>query len=201
MKGFHQWVIPALPAVALVCWPFACLEASTAPAAVPGNDSVGQLGVTSASILYQESIATSLAATGQTLSLYDGTTLFTGVSFTQLSLSLPGAGDLSVTLQDLEFPAVTGALSLALVRNGEVLDVLSGTGAFDVAFPGPAQLYAFVYAVAAPELNVGSYYLNIQHQLQEPVPLPGAAWLMLSGVGLLASVARRRSNSSKSATA
>jgi hypothetical protein len=134
-----------------------------------------------------------------TETLYAGTTLFTGVSFTQFELDVPAAGLLTVRLQDLEFPSLTGALSFALVQGGTVLGLLPGAGVLEIDLTGPAELFAFVYGVATPGVNVGSYHLDITQTYQQPIPLPAAFWLLLSGLfstSLLGRV-RRRSSTGK----
>jgi hypothetical protein len=134
-----------------------------------------------------------------TETLYAGTTLFTGVTFTQFELDVPAAGRLTVQLQDLEFPSLTGALSFALVQGGTVLGLLPGAGVLEIDLTGPAELFAFVYGVATPGVNVGSYYLDITHAYQQPIPLPAAFWLLLSGLfsASLLGRARRRSSTGK----
>jgi hypothetical protein len=126
------------------------------------------------------------------LSLYSGSTLFTGVSLSQFEVNIPGAGQLSIHLEDLDFPSAAGALSFALVDQGEVVGLLNGTGDLIVPIGGAATMYAFVYAVAAPGVNIASYYLDVSHEFEQPVPLPAALWLLLSGAGFVGWLGRRR---------
>jgi hypothetical protein len=125
-----------------------------------------------------------------TTTLYDGTTLYAGVNFTQFELDVPSEGTLRVKLEDLAFPALAGSLSFALVRDGTVLDVLNGSGSFERPVAGAVRLFAYVYAVAAPGINIGSHYLNVTHETV--IPLPAAFWLLAGGLGLLGWVGRRR---------
>jgi hypothetical protein len=157
--------------------------------AATGSSQLAALGATASPA------AVPLNAPGTTLvtqTLYRGTTLFSGMTFTQIELDVPAAGSLSVTLRDMEFPALLGALSFSLVRGGEVLAVQNGGGGFDLDMAGPATLFGFVYAVGAPGVNVGSYYLDIQHKYEEAVPLPASLWLLLSGASWIGWLGRRR---------
>ena len=114
--------------------------------------------------------------------LYDGNTLYTGVSFTRFAIDVPGAGQVEVRLQDLDFPELAGALSFAIVDGGTVLGVLDGPGSFLLDVDGPRSLFAYAYAVGAPGVSAGSFHVNVDHLT--PVPLPAAAWLLLAGLGL-----------------
>jgi hypothetical protein len=132
------------------------------------------------------------AVGGPLTTLYEGTTMYTGVSFTQMELDLPSAGTLWVDLKDMEFVALSGALSFALVKDGSVLEVQDGSGSFSLDVSGPTRLFAFVYGVAEPGVNVASYFLSIRHEASEPVPLPASLWLLLSGMALAGWSGRRR---------
>lgn len=124
--------------------------------------------------------------------LYDGTTLYSGVSFTQFRLDIPAAGNLTVRLDDLGFPSLAGALSFALVQGGDVAGVLPSAGLLEMDIAGAGQFFAFVYAVGAPGVGIGSYYLNVTHEYQSPIPLPASVWFLLSGVAFSGWLGRRR---------
>jgi hypothetical protein len=125
--------------------------------------------------------------------LYETNTIFTGVSMTRVEFAVPSAGQLQVTLTDLEFPALAGALSFALVQEGSVLGLINGGGMMEMDFDGPQTLFGYVYGVGAPSVSTASFFLNISHEYAAPIPLPAAVWVFLGGLGLTGWVGRRRS--------
>lgn len=124
--------------------------------------------------------------------LYETNTIFSGVSMTRVEFAVPTAGHLEVTLKDMEFPALAGALSFALVQEGSVLGLINGSGSMGMDFDGPRTLFGYVYGVGAPSINTASYFLNISHEYAAPIPLPAAVWMLLGGLGLTGWVGRRR---------
>jgi hypothetical protein len=133
--------------------------------------------------------------------LYDGTTIFTGVSFTRMEFNVPAAGHLEITLRDMEFPALAGALSFALVEGGTILGLVNGTGSFSMDLDGPRTLFGYVYGVGAPLVSTASYYLNVTHTYAAPIPLPAAIWLLLGGLGMTGWLGRRSTRDVVSQTA
>jgi hypothetical protein len=167
--------------------------AMLASASTPYTD-LSLAGATSVSALggAGSGVIASVEARTVTTTLYDGSILFTGATLNQFEVNVPVAGTLSGRLEDLAFPSLAGALSFALIENGEVLGVLDGPGSFEFEVGGPARMFAFVFAVGTPGPSIGSYYLNLTHQYEEPVPLPASIWLLLSASGLLGWLGRRR---------
>jgi hypothetical protein len=147
-------------------------------------------GASSLSTLGQSQL--SVTTNAITSTLYDGTTLYSGVNFTQFEINVPAAGNLMVSLMDLAFPVAAGALSFSVVEGGKVLGVLPNAGSLEVAVSGAGRLFAFAYAVGAPGTDIGSYYLNIRHEYEEPVPLPASLWLLLSGAAWAGWLGRRK---------
>jgi hypothetical protein len=128
-----------------------------------------------------------LSSSPSSLVLYDGTTLYSAVSFTRIEINLASPGPVRVSLTDLVFPEAAGILSFALVRDGQVLGTLGTPGTLDVAVGGPGKLFAYTFAVASPGGGVASYHLSIE----QPIPLPASLWLLLSGATWAGWIGRR----------
>ena len=188
-------VSTALAALAIAAW--------SAPAAAATVDvdasSASTVPVGAAKAAAYSPEPTLLGATGDEVLvrsvLYDATTLFTGVQFTRLEFHVPGAGEVNVQLDDLRFPFSTGILTFALVDGGTVLGLINGGGSLQYVVDGARTLYGYLYAVAAPGANAGSYYLGVTHDGPSPVPLPPALGLLLAGLATAGATgvrARRR---------
>ncbi len=179
-RNARSWLAPVL-AIAAAALLLPAGASATAAGVWPAN---GTLTSTSPALSDP-----ALNLTSRTL--YDGNTIFSGVSFTRMQFDVPTAGHLEITLKDMEFPALAGALSFALIEGGTVLGLVNGTGSFSMDLDGPRTLFGYVYAVGAPSISTASYYLNVTHQYAAPVPLPAAIWLLLGGLGMTGWLGRR----------
>jgi hypothetical protein len=94
----------------------------------------------------------------------------------------PG-GTVSVMLTDLGWPGLMSSLSFAASTSTSLLAQLSKPGAMSFEITGAGTYFATVYGVADPNLGSGLYSLNLSYA---PVPLPAAAWLLVSGLAFLA---------------
>jgi hypothetical protein len=92
------------------------------------------------------------------------------------------AGRVTVTLQDLGWPGLFGSLSFAATTSTSLLAELAEPGRMSFAVSGAGNYFATVYGIADPNFGSGLYSLNLKYS---PVPLPAAAWLLLSGLALL----------------
>lgn len=115
------------------------------------------------------------------------TQLVWGTSLAVNSLSLPSAGVLSIKLTDIGWTETLDSLSLLITDLDDLWTRLDGAGSLLVNVSGPTQLFATVFA-SSKQGGVGVY--NLQASFS-PVPLPAAAWLLLSGLGALGALRRK----------
>lgn len=114
-----------------------------------------------------------------------------GSSLSVSSFDVSGAGQLSIELEDIEWPTALSELTLLVTDLNDVwqqLDVTDGIGnlLLDVASAG--QFFVAVYARTEGD-EPGLYHLSASFA---PVPLPAAAWLLLSGLVAVGATARKR---------
>jgi len=135
--------------------------------------------------------------------LYDSTMLVTQSHIDLQTLNITGAGTLSVKLTDLKWPDLLGTLSFTVFDATHVLGsysldnslATSGIGTFNVNTAG--TYYASIFATPATGKSGGLYNAQIYFQTTAPVPLPAAAWLMISGLACFAAVRPKQSASQK----
>jgi hypothetical protein len=121
------------------------------------------------------------------------TTLVAGANSTVDSFTAPTTGMVTVNLQTLNWPVPLSALSFSATTVNSVLSSWNGTGmssdlmTFNVA---PGTYYAHVMATADTNsaLDLGLYSMMVT--FTPTVPLPAAGWMLLTGLFVLAGVAR-----------
>ena len=113
------------------------------------------------------------------------TEMITGTDSIVLPFVVPGGipgGIVTVTLADLGWPGAMSSLSFAASTSTSLLAQLAAPGSLTFDIGGAGTYFATVFGVADPNFGSGLYSLNLSYS---PVPLPAAAWLLLSGFALL----------------
>jgi hypothetical protein len=122
------------------------------------------------------------------------TTLVSGTESTVDSFVAPSAGTVTVDLQSLNWPASLDSLSFSATSASQVLASWSATGlASDVATfdVGAGTYFAHIMATAGGVLDMGIYSLTMTFAPNAPsVPLPSSGWMLLTGMFVLAGLAR-----------
>jgi len=122
------------------------------------------------------------------------TTMVVGNESTVDSFTTPGAGTVSVSLQNINWPTPLSALSFSATSASQVLWNGGGSmnnelASFNVGAAGP--YFAHIMATAGGDLNIGLYSLLLTFTpATNPVPLPPSAWLLLIGMFVLAGLVR-----------
>lgn len=102
------------------------------------------------------------------------------------AVTAPGAGTLTVQLEDILWPTALQSLSASIDSPGNVLGSLSASGYLSLNIPSEGTYYADVTSQAGALLDIGVYSLQINFYPQgTPVPLPAALGLLLSGLVML----------------
>lgn len=141
--------------------------------------------------LFLGCLSASAQAETVTDNLFVSTTLATGTSMTLTELNLATPGKLVIELDDLKWPALLDSLSFSLTDATHVLQTFTAskteaknTWTFDVNAAG--TFYGSIFAKPSATSKAGMYYANISYQSVAPVPLPAAAWFLISGIAGLA---------------
>lgn len=109
----------------------------------------------------------------------DSTKFVWGTDLNVNTLSLPSAGTVSIKLQDFAWPEALETMTLLVTDLHGIWERLDGSGSLTVDVTGATKLFTAVFARSSAD-SLGLYNLNASFT---PVPLPAAAWLLLSGLG------------------
>ena len=131
----------------------------------------------------------------------DEVRLITGSSTVSTEFSITKDGTYTVTLTDLMFPDPFETLALAITSATTTFGTLTAPGSIDIVLDGPTQLFALVFGAPNARTGVGLYGVRIVLADNgggggggNPVPLPGAIWLLASALlGTFAPRLRSRS--------
>jgi hypothetical protein len=131
-------------------------------------------------------------AHGPATSSINTTQFVWGSSLSVNALAFSGPGSLSIKLSDIAWPDALSSLDLLVTDLNGLWTRLEGAGELLIDVTGPTQLFATVFARSSGPGTPGLYHLSADFAPSAPVPLPAAAWLLLSGLGGLAAFKRKR---------
>jgi hypothetical protein len=123
--------------------------------------------------------------------LYSAPQMVQGTQAYGTPLQIPGAGELTLTLSDLQFPKAFAALTFTVSDAQMALTGPTGAGTLSLNLTGPATLYADVFATAAQSASdSGLYSLTATFLGQSPAPVPlPASGALFAGALLAAALA------------
>lgn len=129
--------------------------------------------------------------------LFETTTLVTGKNINLAEFNLSTPGTLLIELKDLQWPALLDILSFSLTDATQTFQKFTANGAatntwtFDVAVPG--TYYGSIFARPSASAQAGLYYANVSYKSISAVPLPAAAWFLISGIaGMVAFIPKQK---------
>jgi len=125
--------------------------------------------------------------------LYSQSQLVQGNQGQSMSIVVPSAGELLLTLTDLKFTSAFNALKFGISDSASALVGMADPGTLTLDVPGPTTLYAQVLASAQGSFNMGLYNLTATFLPgSSPVPVPASGWLLAAALGFgLWSMSRR----------
>lgn len=119
--------------------------------------------------------------------LYSGTALVSGSTAETITLNLPSAGELFMTLTDYNFPNPFASLQFNLSDGSSNKTPLTAAGSLLTwTATGPTTLYANVFATAQGVCDVGLFNLTASFVSTAPVGIPATGVLLASVTALAA---------------
>ena len=131
-------------------------------------------------------------------SSFNNSQIVWGASLSVTGMQTASAGTVSIKLADIGWTETLQSLSLLVTDLNGIWQRLDGPGSLNIDVSGPTQLFAGVFARSAAG-QIGFYTLHSTFTAVAPVPLPAAAWLLISGLAGLS--ATRRKNTATASNA
>jgi hypothetical protein len=125
--------------------------------------------------------------------LLSQSTMVVGTESTTDTFVAPTAGTVTLNVTGFGWAAPLSALSFSASSATQVLASWSGTGitsdtaTFNV---GPGSYFANIMATASGAMDMGLYSMRLTFSATPTVPLPSSGWLLLTGMFVLAGLAR-----------
>lgn len=118
--------------------------------------------------------------------LVNQSTMIAGTFSGVYSFSTNQAGTINVRLENIAWPERLAALNCNLYNNEGMLGSIATDGSLSISVTGAGTYFTHLFAQAAGALDLGVFSLQVSFDPGvTAVPLPAAAWLLLSGIGAL----------------
>ena len=117
--------------------------------------------------------------------LVQSSVLVSGAQSNLYTFDAQGPGVLTVRLENIAWPEQLALLDCSIYSDEGLLRSFSGPTEWRFETNGAASFYANVLAGAGGRLNLGLFSINVMFQsYAAPVPVPAAAWMLASALGL-----------------
>jgi hypothetical protein len=118
---------------------------------------------------------------------YHDAVFVAGSNLRIIALQAPSAGTMTLTLADIGWIDLLQSLQMNVSSDGVSLMSRTGPGALSISVQAQQVITTSIFAIAGRARDMGLYTLDVRFvQSASTVPLPAAAWLLLTGLSGLA---------------